>query len=37
LGNSVADHGKPFANQKTAFAKVGEALAEHRNGVASLG
>jgi len=33
-GDSVADHGKSFANQKNAFAKVGETLADHRNGVA---
>ena len=35
-GNSVAGRGNPFANQKNAFAKVGETLAEHRNGVADL-
>ena len=33
-GNSVAGHGKTFANQKNSFAKVGETLTDHRNGVA---
>ena len=34
LGNSVAGYGKTFANQKNAFAKVGETLAERRMSIA---